>query len=327
MFVAERSIELGGRQICKSPLIVPSFSSKGFPNIRAMMGTLSEYITESSLVSLYDIHYGNINKKNNFADLLFIDSGGYEASVDSDLSDAKKFSGKPNSWPHKVYLSALKKLRFPPETAHVIVNYDNPRSRLTYRKQVNRALSDFSSLSGREFISEIVFKPEKGRQVLDVSKIIGQLDRIVDIDIVGFTEKELGVSTLDRMYSVCKLRNAMSDENIQKPIHVFGALDPISVPLYFISGADIFDGLTWLRYALHEGKAVYMQNYLNLTYALDSRESMLNTKTWVDNVTTINKLQRQMRTFVSTRDFGTFEFHGGFFQEATNHLKSLMEGK
>lgn len=327
MFVAERALRLAGRHVAKLPLIVPSFSSKGFPNIRAMMGTLSEYITEASLVSLYDIHYKNINKKNNFVDLLFVDSGGYEASVDSDLSDAKRFSGKANSWPHKVYLTELNKLSFPPETAHVIVNYDNPRSRLPYHNQVDRACSDFSSLSGREFLSEILFKPPRHSKVLDISAITNQLRRVGNIDILGFTEKELGVSTLDRMHSIAKLRRALDDQEIGKPIHVFGALDPISVPLYFISGADIFDGLTWLRYALHEGQAVYMQNYLNLMYALDSRESMLNTKTWVDNITSINKLQRQMRTFVSTRDFSTFDHHGDFFRSAFSHLNSLMECK
>lgn len=326
MLVEERAIDLGGRRICTTPLIVPSFSSKGFKNVRAIMRTLSEYLTESTLVSLYDIHYGRIQKRNNFVDLLFVDSGGYEASVDSDLSDAKKLSGKPNTWPHKSYRSALKALRFPPETVHVIVNYDNPRSRLSYDKQIDRALSDFSSISGRFFVSEILFKPEKGKLFLNVAEIIKQLDHANDIDIFGFTEKELGTSTLDRMYAIAQIRQEMNNRGMKKAIHIFGALDPISVPLYFISGADIFDGLTWLRYALHEGKAIYMQNYLNLTYALDSKESMLTTKTWVDNVTYINSLQRQMRTFVSTRDFDTFKFHGDFLMEASNHLKSTMKG-
>jgi len=327
MLVGDRPILMNGVQVSKAPLIVPSFSSKGFPSVKAMIGILSEYITESSLVSLYDIHYGHVYKKNNFADLLFIDSGGYEASIDTDLSDAKRLSGKPNSWPHRTYLSALKKLKFPPETIHVVVNYDNARSRLAYKEQVNRALSDFDAISDKEFVSEILFKPENDSTLLDVKKVIGQLTRIKSVDVVGFTEKELGQSTLDRMYAIAQIRRAMQGLGLDKPIHIFGALDPISVPLYFVSGADIFDGLTWLRYALFEGKAVYIQNYINLNNSLDARQSVLETKTWIDNIMSVNNLQRQMRTFIVTKDFDTFDYHGELIRKSSDHLRSMLEGK
>lgn len=326
MLAAKRPICLNGIQVSKAPLIVPSFSSKGFPNVKAIMATLSEYITESTLVSLYDIHHGHINKRHNFADLLFIDSGGYEATIDTDLSDARRISTKPKTWSRRDYIATLKGLKFPAETTHVVVNYDNPKSRLPYKEQVERASDDFRSIGTKDFVSEILFKPDKDSVYLDVTKIVGQLGRLSDFDVIGFTEKELGKSTLDRMWAIASIRRELDKFGSGKPIHVFGALDPISVPLYQIAGADIFDGLTWLRYALHEGRAVYIQNYVNLTCSLDSKQSMAETKTWVDNITSMHKLQLQMRTFVNTKDYSTFEHHGDLIKKASETLESMLEG-
>lgn len=326
MLAAKRPIHLKGTQVSKAPLIVPSFSSKGFANIKAIMKSLSEYITESSLISLYDIHHGHINRRNNFAELLFYDSGGYEATVDTDLSDARRISTRPKAWSRRDYIAALKKLNFPAETTHVLVNYDHPRSRLPYEKQIERAKKDFHSIGSEEFVSEILFKPEKGSEYLEVSKIIGLLDQPSEFDVIGFTEKELGASTLERMLAIARIRLALDKVEDNKPIHVFGALDPISVPMYFVAGADIFDGLTWLRYALHEGRAIYIQNYVNLTGSLDSKQSMAETKTWVDNISSMHKLQLQMRTFINTRDYSTFDFHGDLIKRASETLESMLEG-
>ena len=326
MLAARRPIFFKETKVADAPLIVPSFSSKGFTNIKAIMKSMSEYITESSLVSLYDIHYGHINRRNNFADVLFFDSGGYEATVDTDLSDARRISTKPKAWSHRKYIGALKKLSFPAETTHVLVNYDHPRSRLPYEEQIERARSDFESVGNKGFVSEILFKPEKGSDYLDVAKIVGLLDRSSEFDVIGFTEKELGESTLDRMHAIAQFRLALDKVELNKPIHVFGAFDPISVPLYLVAGADIFDGLTWLRYALHEGRAIYIQNYVNLTGSLDSKQSMAETKTWVDNISSMLKLQLQMRTFTNTRDYSTFEFHSDLIKRASETLKSMLEG-
>jgi hypothetical protein len=63
------------------------------------------------------------------------------------------------------------------------------------------------------------------------------------------------------MQNIAKLRNALTKAGIDIPIHVFGSLDSVTTPLYFLAGADVFDGLTWLRFAFHEGQTLYKQNY------------------------------------------------------------------
>src|SRR6185312_9373800 len=85
--------------------------------------------------------------------------------------------------------------------------------------------------------------------------------RLSNFDVIGFTEKELGPSTLDRMVFIARLRQELEAAGLDIPIHIFGSLDTISTPLYFLAGADIFDGLTWLRYSYFDGLTLYKHNY------------------------------------------------------------------
>jgi hypothetical protein len=34
----------------------------------------------------------------------------------------------------------------------------------------------------------------------------------------------------------------LDEAGVKSPIHVFGALDPLTVCLYFVAGAEVFDG-------------------------------------------------------------------------------------
>src|SRR4051812_29816400 len=84
-----------------TPLLVPSFSSKGFglrigrsegvaveiSEITEIFEAASEYLAGSMLVSAYDIHHGYIPlPEQAITDLVIVDSGGYETSDLQDLS-------------------------------------------------------------------------------------------------------------------------------------------------------------------------------------------------------------------------------------------------
>jgi hypothetical protein len=84
---ARRSISLNQQEVDRTPLLVPSFSSKGFPDISKILSVNSELISGPVLVSAYDLHYANIQPPFDFASLIFLDSGGYEAAKDYQFSD------------------------------------------------------------------------------------------------------------------------------------------------------------------------------------------------------------------------------------------------
>jgi hypothetical protein len=294
---------------------------------------MSEYITECTLISAYDAHYSLIKKQYSFCDVIFLDSGGYEASVDFDMSDAKRGDHTPRNWQHSFYRRALRELKLPKTTTYVIISYDNPKARLRTSKQVERARQDFKLLTPTSFVTEFLIKPyspKKGRTAqptfLDIESIEKHASQMSDFQIIGVTEKELGRSMLERMINIARIRRALSRLNTSQPIHIFGALDPISVPLYFFAGADIFDGLTWLRYAYYKGMAVYISNYSTLQQSLDAPETKAITKCFVDNLSTLATLQRNLRTFVEEKDFGVFGEHAPVLRTAVAHFQSSWEG-
>jgi hypothetical protein len=135
-----------------------------------------------------------------------------------------------------------------------------PKARLPILGQVERAKAMAPGRDG--FMREILLKPETVDQsLLQMHSIIDNVGALASFDVIGVTEKEIGSSIFDRMRNIAALRNALNKTGLETPIHVFGSLDTVTTPMYFLAGADIFDGLTWLRFAFHEGYTVYKQNF------------------------------------------------------------------
>jgi len=147
-----------------------------------------------------------------------------------------------------------------PSVPSVIISYDHPKARLSIENQIARAKA--MAPERRDLMREILLKPETEAQtLLQLDSIVAAVHGLAEFDVIGVTEKEIGNSVLTRMQNIAKLRNALTKAGIDIPIHVFGSLDSVTTPLYFLAGADVFDGLTWLRFAFHEGQTLYKQNY------------------------------------------------------------------
>jgi len=74
------------------------------------------------------------------------------------------------------------------------------------------------------------------------------------IDIIGFPEREIGPNIIQACLFIKKLRQKLDENKIFKPIHIFGCSDPKSIILFVLSGADLFDGLGWIKYAFCRNK-------------------------------------------------------------------------
>nr|MBA3572745.1 hypothetical protein [Pyrinomonadaceae bacterium] len=180
----------------------------------------------------------------------FLDSGGYEAAKDTELSDFGDKEHAPKPWNQGMHEAQLAK--WCPSVPSVLISYDHPKERLPIKEQIERAKSMAPGLSG--FLREILLKPETTREtLLQLPAIIQNIHRLADFDVIGMTEKEVGNSIFNRMQNIAKLRLALDNAGLHTPIHVFGSLDTVTTPMYFLAGADIFDGLTWLRFAFHDG--------------------------------------------------------------------------
>ena len=101
---------------------------------------------------------------------------------------------------------------------------------------------------------------------------------------------------------VLALRKALGESSLKMPIHIFGCLEPMSILAYFLCGADIFDGLAWLRFAFHNGIAIYRPNasVLQGLWKDDDENNWLRHS--LGNLSELMKLSMSLTRFCETYD-------------------------
>jgi hypothetical protein len=294
----------------QTPLLVPSFSSKGFgffPNRQSKTKTpnkprvsevsdalefAAQFLTKATLLSAYDIHHGHLKRPERFYDspsVLFIDSGGYETSAVYDDSHSLAPAHSSLQWTpddHRSVLAAIPK--------HVPLVIVSPDKYGTTKSQVRAAKSFFSRYP--TCLTDFLIKPaSKSSKVVDVDDVLHNASDLASFSIIGVTEKELGNSVLARVENIAKLRRGLDALGTDRPIHVFGSLDPVITPLYFIGGAEIFDGLSWLRYFFHNGTATHLLSAAVLEHGISMRFNQLKGAVLAGNLAFLQRLELEMK--------------------------------
>lgn len=317
MLADERHLLLQGRSVTTTPLLVPSFSSKGFPHVSRSLVYGEEVITGAILVSAYDLHYRVISRPLNFAELIILDSGGYEASIDKDFSELGYPSPDPRPWNEEFHLSVVD--NWQAEVPTILVSYDHPDSKCSFADQATKARRLLMQRANS--LSCLLIKPEsRFQEFIAIDELLGQLHVVRGFDVIGVTDKELGGSTWERMLNISRLRNSLARIGLNTPIHIFGGLDPLLTPLYFLAGADIFDSLTWLRLAYKEGVSIYGPEHGALQYGIREDDKTNEGKMFFENIYFLDELRKQMRQFLKTKDFKSFLNHREFLENSYNSL-------
>lgn len=305
----------------ETPLFVPSYSSKGFSLEKKKNGKYKsevckaiqiakEMLFESQLVSAYDIYYDYLLKPSELisTELTFIDSGGYETSCSFDFSETRRGNNNHEEWNIEFLESVLSS--WPQERfSTVIVSFDDERHRKPLLNQIKEAKDFFSKHT--ECMHDFLIKPEtKTSAYIKIENVIKNIESLKDFDIIGVTEKELGNSIYDRMRKIHLIKTHLINNSIEAPIHVFGSLDPITVILYFLAGAEIFDGLTWLKYSYFNGVAMYTNNLcaLDKNIEINTIDSQVKATSIVNNIHYLSRLKNILINFTqSDSDFKLFD--------------------
>jgi hypothetical protein len=294
----------------QTPLLVSSFSSKGFrffeersklkSEVVELVKQAAEYLSETVLLSAYDLKYyfpsaSKLRDFRFFPHVVFIDSGGYETIDDYDFSESYKHPIIKNEWNTALHKEVID--LWPEYYPAIIVSYDNGNERRhSLIQQIDRANKFFSQYPNH--LNDFLIKPGKKGDKLNIREIIENVSLLKKFNIIGLTEKELGESIVERMHNIKKIRMAMDQVNNLAPLHIFGNLDPLTSALYFIAGAEIFDGLTWLRFAFFEGKSVYLQNFDALKNRIHEKDYLNYRASLYENLIYMRNLQSEMKSFV-----------------------------
>lgn len=297
--MAYRSGELCKRRVIKkldisTPLLVPSFSSRGFPEAATIQRNIAAYLPAAVLISCYDLHYGLIDF-DDVSNVVFLDSGGYEASPFPDIPADQPPSAAAQAWDRERYLATLRNAR--DLSTSIIVSYDNPG--LSIIDQVNHSTADFLEFDSAA--TDLLLKPSNA-DVVDLNEVERNITSLDSFDILGVTEDELGGTIAERLRNVASLRDSLSKHGMTMPIHIFGCLDPASAWLYFLCGADIFDGLSWLRYAFTENNALYRNTWAILEGEFHLADRDLAYRSYLRNIEILGVLQRKMGRYAEAPD-------------------------
>ena len=320
-----------------TPLLIPSFSSKGFAKskkdgkseIGRILATASEFVTEVFLISAYDIYYKHLPHLSDLScrpDLIFVDSGGYEISTDRDYSSVIDPLPHPEPWATDRLESVFE--NWPNQVPAVFVNFDHPDERKPFADQVVDARRLFRRC--RQHLTLLLLKPEtRAKTTLKetIKSAVANVAELGSFNIVGVTEKELGRTMLDRMSQITSLRLAMDEADVKIPLHIFGSLDPLSVCLYYIAGAEIFDGLTWLRYAYNDGLCIYTHNLGVVKYGLHVSDDLVRLRALSENYYALQSLRQRLLEFEATGNFDKLKPHTDLLADAYDSLKTRFKGR
>jgi hypothetical protein len=288
------------------------------------MDFMSEFITTGILISAYDVHYRLISQNRiTFPGLILLDSGGYEARIEHDLSETYMRPYTPESWPYRYYRRVLRDWRVKVPT--IVVSYDTPYRFLSLKEQFTKA----SEIKGDypHLLLDFLIKPEEKGAHVPMEKVIQHVEHLRGYDIVGFTDVELDDSVFGRMTKIARLRRAMDSVGVKAPIHIFGSLDALNTALYFIAGAEVFDGLTWLRFGYHDGCTLSAQNYGVLREADGIRRNLDDQyyDMWKNNYYYLEDLRTQMVNYVAKNDISQFQHNGRTLRNAYRQLEASAD--
>ena len=233
------------------PLFVYSYSSRGFPDLIERLEHSLPHIP-SYLLSLYDYEYnfpsGLILPED--ARIRIWDSGGYETMVCPTCQHSESLK----KWDENTYIRTA--TRIPWNGFDVLVSYDTPYESKCVQQQIERALDLYTRVKGTYARDLLIHIPSNTDPDVFV-KILGPYTN--EFQILGLTEKEIAPTWAHGVYFINRLRSALSTLKTEHyiPIHVFGCFDFKTMVRFALAGADMFDGLTWLRHLFLNGETLY----------------------------------------------------------------------
>lgn len=316
---------------CDLPLLIPAFSSKGshyrvLKNGKLALdvaGDLRDFGLQPAkivLISAYDLHHRHLDLriersvyhaitslKN--AELVYVDSGGYELNEQYDSTEPK-----PATLPeHKPfveddYLAVLSKLDKDPSMPYLIVtNFDHAGFGKTMKRQIESAKRLFARFP--RHLSSFIIKPERrSKPEVETEHLTAdQLGALRSFHVVGVAADDLGVDLPVRLKRIATLRRNLDRAGVTAPLHIWGGLDPLVTPLYYFVGAELFDGLSWLRFAYVSGVATSRAGYqvLEPTIGVGEDSGFVRARMTLANRSAMNNLRLAMQQW---RDQGGTDF-------------------
>lgn len=286
------------------PIFVYSYSSRGFPDlVERYLATNG--LVPTHLVSLYDLYYHLGSQDvpempSAQPGVRFLDSGRYEIAS---ATYSWGMEGEPGKepWTEDLYTQSAQCYAQPGD---ILVSFDDPV--LPLIDQIKLGLTLFERIDVPEIKRNLLLHPNGTSPEALADTIATSAPQV---DFIGLTEKDLGSPWFFAVEYVRRLRKGL-DAALGRyvPIHIFGCLDPRTLPYLFFAGADVFDGLAWMRYYFHTGHTLYAKEFeyeANPALLEDPKQAI--GALLANNIEELEKLRSDLRYAILTTDMIQFE--------------------
>ena len=295
------------------PLFVYSYASRGFPDLISLVQCTLPHVP-SYLLSLYD--YEDIPSELVSADdprFRIWDSGGYEAMVCPTCRNAVN----AKKWDEDSYTDTANQI--PWNGRDVLVSYDTPCKPQCIQQQVESALHLYTKVKG-DYSKDLLIHLVDDTTPHVLAETLRPYKN--DFQILGLTEKEIAPTWVHGVRFIHRLRLALSTLGTDQyiPIHVFGCFDSKTVARFALAGADIFDGLTWLRYLFLNGDVLYQREF---EFAIPVEQLLtadLELSRMLHNVRGMEQLRNDLTYAIYTNDMEAFEIEILNISEGLKHF-------
>lgn len=313
--------------IIQTPLLLPSFSSRGvykfFNNDRGKSSLRSFYklmnrnLRCEHLVSAYDIHKHYIDIDDvPLSDYVVIDSGGFEC-LDF-ISRSKYWEKCFSATDYQLIMDSL-----PKQISANLVTFDKQYLGVPVSKQLSYAIPFADNVHEQNQLVTLLLKPSTS-SIVSIGEIEKNVKELKCFDVIGVTERELGFTIEEKVTNIMKLRIILDENLINTPIHVFGCLEPMWIVLFYLAGAEIFDGLTWMSSCFRNEGVVRLQDTMLLDGLLNKSVSDEYMSLIDRNMESLDMLKSSLIEFFHTSDYTLFDGYNINYLDIINTMQKKV---
>ena len=229
------------RKVMDTPFFFPAISSiKTNFKIEEYLKLTQKMGYPGFLVSSYDLYHADENEKEKLLDIVS-ESTGRETITLLDSGHYEAFWYHDKEWSFRNMESVLDKISIDFCFSFDIF-WDKKKDIKEYVKETITSIAKTAGMQKSGTTIPLLHSdPESFPEV--VRKVV----EVINPEIVGVPERELGSSIFERAETVKRIRDELDKTNRQIPLHLLGTGNPISILIYTLCGADIYDGLEWCQ--------------------------------------------------------------------------------
>ena len=231
-------LELSNKTV-ETPCFVPSISSiKSNQQILDYLHLIEKSGYNSFLVSAYDLYHLNQKTRKEVETtlkeldkkqfLFYIDNGNYEAYWKND-----------HDWNFEKFEGILKNID--PTFCFSFDVFWTEQAEL--ERLIDNTITSIAKTAGSQKTGTTIGLIHSHPNLFP--KMVRKIVNSINPEIIAVPERELGVSILERASSIKKIRDELEKKDSVIPLHVLGVGNPVSILIYTLCGADMFDSLDW----------------------------------------------------------------------------------